>query len=102
MNSCLSRRQFCMNIAGAVSVLALGGRASAAPLSPHPGITGAKVASRDHLADKPQLVELFDAVRTNPSIVDGIRCNSGCSHNAGFFTLCLPATKVPRPWRASV
>ena len=45
---------------------------------PHPtprsGITGAKVLTKDQLADKPKLVSLFDSVREIPEVVDGIRC----------------------------
>src|SRR5437868_3691581 len=55
--------------------------------TPRPGITGAKVATAAQLARKPELLELFDAVRANPSIVDGIRCNCGCSKNEGFYSL---------------
>jgi hypothetical protein len=55
--------------------------------TPRPGITGAKVATREQLADKPQLVELFDGVRGIPEVVDGIRCNCGCAHNEGFYSL---------------
>ncbi len=55
--------------------------------TPRPGITGAKVATREQLADKPQLVELFDGVRTIPEVMDGIRCNCGCSHSEGFYSL---------------
>jgi hypothetical protein len=55
--------------------------------TPRPGITGAKVATHEQLADKPQLVALFDGVREIPEVVDGIRCNCGCAHNEGFYSL---------------
>ena len=55
--------------------------------TPRPGITGAKVATHEQLADKPRLVELFDTVREIPEVVDGIRCNCGCAHNDGFYSL---------------
>ena len=45
------------------------------------------VATHAQLTDKPRLVELFDGVREIPEIVDGIRCNCGCSHNDGFYSL---------------
>lgn len=58
---------------------------------PHPtpraGITGAKVATHEQLAGKPRLIELFDGVREIPEVVDGIRCNCGCSHGEGFYSL---------------
>lgn len=55
--------------------------------TPRPGITGAKVATHEQLAGKPKLIELFDAVREVPEVIDGIRCNCGCSHNEGFYSL---------------
>jgi hypothetical protein len=55
--------------------------------TPRPGITGAKVATHEQLAAKPQLIGLFDSVRETPEIIDGIRCNCGCSHNEGFYSL---------------
>lgn len=55
--------------------------------TPRPGITGAKVATHEQLAGKPQLVELFDAVREIPEVADGIRCNCGCAHTDGFYSL---------------
>lgn len=85
--------------AGATALVALlvpGRRASAARLragvpGPHPtpraGITGANVLTREQLAGTPQLVELFDAVRAIPEVIDGIRCNCGCAHLDGFYSL---------------
>lgn len=55
--------------------------------TPRPGITGAKVATHEQLAGKPKLIDLFDSVRETPEIIDGIRCNCGCSHNDGFYSL---------------
>ncbi len=58
---------------------------------PHPtpraGITGANVLTTEQLAGAPQLVELFDAVRAIPEVIDGIRCNCGCAHMEGFYSL---------------
>lgn len=48
--------------------------------SPRPGITGARVLTSAQLSDKPKLIPLFDAVREIPQIVDGIRCNCGCTN----------------------
>ena len=55
--------------------------------TPRPGITGAKVLTRDQLAGTPKLVSLFDSVREMPDVIDGIRCNCGCSHYDGFYSL---------------
>ncbi len=58
---------------------------------PHPtpraGITGANVLTREQLAGKPQLVGLFDSVRAIPEVIDGIRCNCGCEHSEGVYSL---------------
>lgn len=55
--------------------------------TPRPGITGAKVATHEQLAAKPKLIDLFDSVRETPETIDGIRCNCGCSHGEGFYSL---------------
>lgn len=70
----------------------LRGQASAAgagPVhpTPRPGITGAKVATRDMLDGDPVLTELFDAVRKIPHLVDGIRCHCGCADISGHYSL---------------
>lgn len=41
----------------------------------------------EKLADKPQLVPLFDSVRQIPEIVDGIHCNCGCTNPPEFYSL---------------
>ena len=55
--------------------------------TPRAGITGAKVLTKEQLATKPQLVGLFDSVRAIPEVIDGIRCNCGCAHYDGFYSL---------------
>lgn len=54
---------------------------------PRPGITGAKVATKEQLADAPALVPLFDSVRDMPEIADGIRCHCGCADMPGYRSL---------------
>ncbi len=54
---------------------------------PRPGITDAKVATRERLADAPALIPLFDSVREMPEIVDGIRCHCGCADTPGYRSL---------------
>lgn len=93
----LSRRQLLAAGAAAVAARLLPARAAWAagpallPRAPHPtprpGITGAKVLSRADLADAPDLVPLFDAVRAIPGVVDGIRCHCGCASLAGHYSL---------------
>ena len=93
----LSRRTFLAAGATAVVALLIPGRTATAALSrarvpgPHPtpraGITGANVLTKEQLAGKPQLVGLFDSVRAIPDVIDGIRCNCGCAHSDGFYSL---------------
>jgi hypothetical protein len=54
---------------------------------PRPGITGAKVATKEQLADVPALIPLFDSVREMPEIADGIRCHCGCAETPGYRSL---------------
>lgn len=54
---------------------------------PRPGITGAKVATKEQLASTPALIPLFDSVREIPEIADGIRCQCGCADSPGFRSL---------------
>jgi len=54
---------------------------------PRPGITGAKVATKEQLADVPALIPLFDSVREMPEIADGIRCHCGCAELPGYRSL---------------
>lgn len=64
-------------------------RATAKPVhpTPRPGITGDKVATATMLTNSPRLVELFDAVRGIPQVVDGIRCHCGCADLDGHYSL---------------
>lgn len=55
--------------------------------SPRPGITSAKVLTAEQLADSPQVIPVFDAVRAIPEVVDGIRCKCGCADLEGFYSL---------------
>ena len=55
--------------------------------TPRPGITAAKVLTRDQLADTPAIIPVFDQVREIPEIVDGIRCQCGCADLEGFYSL---------------
>jgi Protein of unknown function with PCYCGC motif len=55
--------------------------------TPRPGVTGAKVATAAMLSNSPRLVELFEAVRAIPQVVDGIRCHCGCADMDGHYSL---------------
>ena len=54
---------------------------------PRPGIDGSRVLTPAQLEAFPELVELFDAIRAIPHIVDGIRCYCGCADLTGFYSL---------------
>jgi len=53
---------------------------------PRPGITAAKVLTREQLHDR-ELAPVFDLVRQMPQIADGIGCNCGCSTLPGMRSL---------------
>jgi hypothetical protein len=90
-----SRRRFLAAASAAVAAhLLRPARAwarAATPRAPHPtprpGITGARVLTREQLADAADLVPLFDAVRAIPGVVDGIRCHCGCAAMSGYYSL---------------
>jgi hypothetical protein len=89
MSQNLSRRQF---VASAVALLLLPRRARAMRSggphpTPRPGITAAKVLTRDKLDGKADLIAVFDGVREIPEVVDGIRCQCGCAASDGFYSL---------------
>lgn len=75
-------------IPGSGPLLAMGRRLSRGshPV-PRPGITSAKVLTAEQLADSPQVIPVFDAVRAIPEVVDGIRCKCGCADLEGFYSL---------------
>jgi hypothetical protein len=62
-------------------------RARADHPTPRPGITGGKVATPAMLDGDTVLIELFDAVRAIPHVVDGIRCHCGCAELNGHYSL---------------
>ena len=73
---------------GSGRLLAVGRRlARGGHPSPRPGITSAKVLTAEQLADSPQVIPVFDAVRAIPEVVDGIRCKCGCADLEGFYSL---------------
>ena len=92
-----SRREFLRAATVAAAALLLPLRRAAATTlrmrvagphpAPRPGITAARVLTREQLASKPALIPLFDSIRAIPQIVDGIRCNCGCADNPGFYSL---------------
>jgi len=92
-----SRRTFVTRVCGALGALLplvrwrpahrCRVRAAGPHPTPRPGITGAKVLTREQLAESAALIPVFDQVREIPEIVDGIRCQCGCADLEGFYSL---------------
>jgi hypothetical protein len=55
--------------------------------TPRPGITSAKVLTKDQLGEHKDAAPVFDIVREIPEVVDGIRCQCGCSALEGKYSL---------------
>jgi len=55
--------------------------------TPRPGITSAKVLTKDQLGEHKDAGPVFDMVREIPEVVDGIRCQCGCSALEGKYSL---------------
>jgi len=92
MNHILTRRQFLAAMSAIAGTALVPGAAALAMLPPlHPtprrGVTGAKVLTAKDLAGHPKLVPLFDSVRAIPQIIDGIRCNCGCTNPPVYYSL---------------
>jgi hypothetical protein len=89
-----SRRQFVAmlpaallaGMANAKRAFAAAPRLSDHP-TPRPGITAAKVLTKDQLGEHKDAAPVFDMVREIPHIVDGIRCQCGCSALEGKYSL---------------
>lgn len=54
---------------------------------PRPGITAAKLPSREDLTKVPLVADAFEDVRAIPQIIDGLRCHCGCAGLPGFYSL---------------
>lgn len=84
IQSDLTRRRFFTVCSAALAATLVPSRAAwAQPEFPHPdprpGITGKNVLRKEQLAASPRLIPLFDSVRDIPEVLDGIRCNCGCT-----------------------
>ena len=92
-----SRRRFLGGCAAVLAVLVSGARLARAATAkalrggphptPRPGITAAKVLTREQLAEHPGAIPVFDQVREIPEIIDGIRCQCGCADLPGHYSL---------------
>jgi hypothetical protein len=54
---------------------------------PRPDVDASKVMTAEELAGVPHVVDLFDAIREIPHVVDGIRCHCGCADLEGYRSL---------------
>lgn len=93
MRTALTRRRFlaaCSTVGAALLFPRRAFGASTNPKphpTPRPGITGEKVLSHAQLAEHEKLIPLFDSIRAIPQVVDGIRCNCGCTNPPKFYSL---------------
>jgi hypothetical protein len=100
MTAPTSRRRFLL--ASAAALLAPAAHASRAwgaqggHPTPRPGITAAKLPTREQLAHHPDAIPIFEQVREIPGVVDGIRCKCGCAGNEAFHSL-LSCYEGPDP-----
>jgi hypothetical protein len=89
----LTRRRFVASLPALVFATASAARRDvvAPPFSrhpePRPGITAAKVLTRDQLGDHQDAAPVFDMVREIPQVVDGIRCQCGCASMEDKYSL---------------
>lgn len=84
IKSSITRRRFLGACSAGITALLIPGpdawaHADVPHPSPRPGITGKNVLTKEQLAKTPKLIPLFDSVREIPEVVDGIRCNCGCT-----------------------
>ncbi len=55
--------------------------------TPRPGITAAKVGTKDDLGKHADLLDLFDQIREIPEIADGIHCQCPCGSLEDYYSL---------------
>lgn len=89
-----SRRSFVASVPALLAVALtdarrrpIGLRTASDHPTPRPGITSAKVLTRDQLGEDADVVKVFDMVREIPQVVDGIQCQCGCSAQEGKYSL---------------
>lgn len=91
----MSRRQFVPVLGACALAFALPAELRPSPRrhrsgvhpTPRAGISAAKVATLTQLKDRPKAVSAFEQVREIPAIVDGIRCQCGCSDGKVYYSL---------------
>lgn len=103
MHATLTRRRFLGACSATVAALLvprerLWAHTAGPHPTPRPGITGDKVLTKEQLADTPNVIPLFDSIREIPQVVDGIRCNCGCTNPPTFYSLlsCYEADGMAR------
>jgi hypothetical protein len=96
-NQSPSRRRFLiLTAAGLAAAAGRVGSAWGLPLAatgpkdhptPRPGIDASRVLPDSSLAEYPDAIPAFQALREIPHIADGIRCQCGCATLPGFYSL---------------
>ncbi len=90
-----SRRSF-FRIASSIVILPLVPSALRAAVrapngGPHPepraGISAAKVASNEQLKAHPKAISTFALAREIPAVLDGIRCQCGCTDGKAYYSM---------------
>jgi len=93
-----TRRTFLAVLAGALPVWAGAPRRRDGHPEPRPGIDASRVLPASRLGDHPDAIAVFDMVRDIPQVVDGIRCQCGCSDTPDKYSLlsCFEGTGMAR------
>ena len=87
-----SRRHFlaalCGCALGPATLYALARRPAGGPHPvPRAGITAARIATNAQLSQRPNAIATFTRAREIPEILDGIRCQCGCTDGKAYYSL---------------
>ena len=87
-----TRRHFVAALCGiALGPAALRAFARHTPAGPHPvpraGISAAKIATNAQLSQRPAAIPTFALAREIPEVLDGIRCQCGCTDGKVYYSL---------------
>jgi len=81
----LTRRSFLI-VVGAATLTARRRPPDRHP-TPRPGIDASKILPAERLQDHPDAIPVFQQARRIPEVLDGIRCQCGCSDLPGKYSL---------------
>lgn len=90
----MDRRRFTTTIPGLLASFLFvpgAGPIPAARQGKHPeprrGVNASKIVPREKLADSPEAIPVFDMAREIPQVLDGLRCQCGCSELPDHYSL---------------